>query len=211
MSVAAGLGHSAAIAADGRCGGGSRCGVLYMRGLQAIHLGLEPMGPIRARHYHRLLRAVIGRSFWERPGAQSVLRCWAYNGSAWVHLLLQPAAVSPVACSKVGFAQVTRLWSWGFGGYGQLGHGDQVDRPLPKLVRTLKGVRMAAIATGDHHSSAVCPMLLQRPLTACVAAAERRRIPVRVGKRLESAIRHCVLVLVPCRCGWAVGILRSDS
>jgi alpha-tubulin suppressor-like RCC1 family protein len=44
------------------------------------------------------------------------------------------------------------VYSFGHGGYGQLGHGDQEHQPTPKLIEGLRGVRVTAIAAGGYHS-----------------------------------------------------------
>ena len=48
------------------------------------------------------------------------------------------------------------LWSWGGGGEGQLGHGDEQDQPLPKKIEALAGQRtIIAVGAGYFHSLAV--------------------------------------------------------
>lgn len=44
------------------------------------------------------------------------------------------------------------VYSFGRGGYGQLGHGDNEDQSLPKKVEALAGIKVKAIAAGDHYS-----------------------------------------------------------
>ena len=46
------------------------------------------------------------------------------------------------------------VWSWGLGGFGKLGHGDQQDLLLPKKVEALAGQRVIAVSAGQHHSLA---------------------------------------------------------
>jgi alpha-tubulin suppressor-like RCC1 family protein len=46
-----------------------------------------------------------------------------------------------------------RVYSWGENECGQLGHGDELNRPLPTLVEGLEGVR--DITTAGQHSLAV--------------------------------------------------------
>jgi alpha-tubulin suppressor-like RCC1 family protein len=49
-----------------------------------------------------------------------------------------------------------RLYSFGFGGSGRLGHGaDTTDRPIPKLVDALVGVDVRMAAAGAAHSVAL--------------------------------------------------------
>jgi len=49
------------------------------------------------------------------------------------------------------------LRSWGWGGFGQLGHGDnqQQDQLLPKKVEALTGQRVVAVSAGAFHSLAL--------------------------------------------------------
>ena len=47
------------------------------------------------------------------------------------------------------------VWSWGRGGFGQLGHGDQQSQLLPKKVEALAGRRVIAVSAGEYHSLAL--------------------------------------------------------
>ena len=47
------------------------------------------------------------------------------------------------------------VWSWGYGGLGQLGHGDQQDQLLPKKVEALAGQSVIAVSAGAMHGLAV--------------------------------------------------------
>ena len=48
------------------------------------------------------------------------------------------------------------VWSWGWGGFGRLGHGDDEQRqPLPKKVEALIGQRVVAVSAGGLHSFAI--------------------------------------------------------
>mmetsp|Transcript_4294 Transcript_4294/g.9316 ORF Transcript_4294/g.9316 Transcript_4294/m.9316 type:complete len:473 (+) Transcript_4294:148-1566(+) len=48
-----------------------------------------------------------------------------------------------------------RLYTWGRNEKGQLGHGDLVQRNMPKVVEGLKGKFITAAAGGKHHSMVV--------------------------------------------------------
>ncbi|GMF10820.1 unnamed protein product [Phytophthora lilii] len=48
-----------------------------------------------------------------------------------------------------------RVYSWGIGDDGRLGHGDHDSRLVPTLVNSLKGTSVAAIACGGSHSGVV--------------------------------------------------------
>ena len=47
------------------------------------------------------------------------------------------------------------VWSWGGGGGGQLGHGDEQDEHLPKKIEALAGQRVIAASAGTKHSLAL--------------------------------------------------------
>ena len=48
-----------------------------------------------------------------------------------------------------------KLYSFGRGGSGALGHGDRAEQPTPRLVAALQGVRIMAVAAGESHSLAL--------------------------------------------------------
>ena len=47
------------------------------------------------------------------------------------------------------------VWSWGSGGRGRLGHGDEQHQLLPKKVEALAGQRVVAVSAGGEHSLAI--------------------------------------------------------
>ena len=47
------------------------------------------------------------------------------------------------------------VWSWGGGGWGRLGHGDQQNQLLPKKVEALAERHVVAVSAGGGHSLAV--------------------------------------------------------
>ncbi|KAI3990988.1 hypothetical protein MKX01_026172 [Papaver californicum] len=48
-----------------------------------------------------------------------------------------------------------QLYSWGWGDFGRLGHGNSSDLFTPQPIKTLGGVRIKQIACGDSHCLAV--------------------------------------------------------
>ena len=44
------------------------------------------------------------------------------------------------------------VWSWGGGGYGQLGHSDEQIKLLPKKIDAFAGQRVVAVSAGHEHS-----------------------------------------------------------
>jgi len=47
------------------------------------------------------------------------------------------------------------VWSWGFGGQGRLGHGDEEEQWQPKKVEAFDGQRVLAVVAGADHSLAL--------------------------------------------------------
>ena len=47
------------------------------------------------------------------------------------------------------------VWSWGWGGFGQLGHGDVQRQLLPKKVEAFASQCVVAVSAGVYHSLAV--------------------------------------------------------
>ena len=47
------------------------------------------------------------------------------------------------------------VWSWGYGAYGRLGHGDEQNQPLPKKVEAFAGQRIVAVSAEAMHSLAL--------------------------------------------------------
>ena len=50
-----------------------------------------------------------------------------------------------------------RIFSWGFGGYGRLGHNEPKDELVPRLIKVFEGINRGAvmIAAGSQFSFAV--------------------------------------------------------
>ena len=47
------------------------------------------------------------------------------------------------------------VWSWGNGGFGRLGHGDEQDQLLPVKVEALAGQRVVAVSAAGVHNLAL--------------------------------------------------------
>ena len=63
-------------------------------------------------------------------------------------------AVSAGTLHSLAITADDAVWSWGEGGHGQLGHGDQQIQLLPKKVEAFTGQRVVAVSSGDRHSIA---------------------------------------------------------
>ena len=64
-------------------------------------------------------------------------------------------AVSAGGSHSLALTADGAVWSWGRGGEGQLGHGDQQSQLLPKKVELLGGRRVVAVSAGSDHSLAL--------------------------------------------------------
>ena len=64
-------------------------------------------------------------------------------------------AVSAGAIHSIALTADGALWSWGGGGWGQLGHGGGQHHLLPKKVEALAGKRVVAVSAGAFHSIAI--------------------------------------------------------
>lgn len=77
--------------------------------------------------------------------------------------LLRVAPKAKIACALTGSvfagsiasAAPADLYTWGSSQYGQLGHGDQKDNPLPTLVSTFKGKDVVQVAAGSDTTAAI--------------------------------------------------------
>ena len=64
-------------------------------------------------------------------------------------------AVSAGREHSLAFTADGAVWSWGAGGDGRLGHGDQQNQLLPKKVEALAGRRVVAVSAGSNHSISI--------------------------------------------------------
>ena len=48
-----------------------------------------------------------------------------------------------------------KAFSWGYGGDGRLGHGDENDRLVPTLIENLKDIEVHDVICGELHSAAI--------------------------------------------------------
>ena len=45
-----------------------------------------------------------------------------------------------------------RVWTFGYGGYGRLGHGGNIHEMVPRMVESVVGVKVAHVAAGGSHT-----------------------------------------------------------
>ena len=71
---------------------------------------------------------------------------------------LQKEHVVSVVCGSghtVALTKQGRIWTWGRGDDGRLGHGDHGWKYIPRLVESLIPEIMRVISCGSYHSAAV--------------------------------------------------------
>jgi len=64
-------------------------------------------------------------------------------------------AVSAGGSHSLALTAGGAVWSWGSGGFGPLGHGDEQHQPLPKEVEAFAGQRVVTVSAGSKHSLAI--------------------------------------------------------
>jgi len=64
-------------------------------------------------------------------------------------------SVSAGGCHSLALTAGGRVWSWGFGSRGMLGHGNEQQQLLPKKVEAFDGQRVVAVSAGAQHSLAL--------------------------------------------------------
>ena len=64
-------------------------------------------------------------------------------------------AVSAGAYHSIAITPGGAVWSWGGGGYGKLGHGDEQAQWQPKKIEAFAGQHVVAVSAGGHHSLAL--------------------------------------------------------
>jgi len=64
-------------------------------------------------------------------------------------------AVSAGAAHSLALTADGAVWSWGWGYFGQLGHGDTQDQLLPEKVEGFTDQRAVAVSAGGGHSLAI--------------------------------------------------------
>eukprot|EP00929_Paragymnodinium_shiwhaense_P115768 TRINITY_DN8484_c0_g1_i2.p1 TRINITY_DN8484_c0_g1~~TRINITY_DN8484_c0_g1_i2.p1 ORF type:complete len:985 (-),score=268.41 TRINITY_DN8484_c0_g1_i2:149-3103(-) len=76
-------------------------------------------------------------------------------------LVETPAIFKDLACGGYHTLAIdleNRLWTWGQGMWGKLGHGDQRSMYEPKLVECMRHNYTVALAAGESHSSCLCSL-----------------------------------------------------
>jgi len=122
--------------------------------------GLERIVNVACGHGHTAAVCSVGKLWTFGDGEGGRLghgdHHWRPRPTLVTRLL--HARTSYVACGVAYTVAVTpsgALYSWGRGGHGRLGHGDEFDRLVPTAVAGLRGVDISSADCGIAHTAAV--------------------------------------------------------
>ena len=73
-----------------------------------------------------------------------------HNWKAWTFATSLACTNHTLAVDNNG-----KVWSWGKGENGKLGHGDDADRHKPEMIQGFAGVEIVKVACGESHSLAL--------------------------------------------------------
>ena len=68
---------------------------------------------------------------------------------------VRAVAISSAVSHSLVLAADGAVYTFGGGGLGKLGHGDESPVATPKRIEALRSVRVVAVAAGCHHSVAL--------------------------------------------------------
>jgi alpha-tubulin suppressor-like RCC1 family protein len=166
VSVAAGADHSLALNRFGTVFsfGENRCGQLGLGNTDNQHTphallamqGLRVVAVATGRYFSLVLSEAsgvfsFGRGEYGQLG-HGDLADWLTPQPITE---LQGMRLSAVACGAEHSLVVTsagRLYTFGEGSSGALGHGDRCSQPIPRMVEGLQGIHVTSVAVGGNHS-----------------------------------------------------------
>ena len=84
--------------------------------------------------------------------ARWFLEWWRVKVRKWFGL---QQVVVTLICSSEG-----RVWTFGRGKYGELGHASCANEMVPRIVEGLMGVEVVQVAAGDNHTVILVQMVV---------------------------------------------------
>jgi alpha-tubulin suppressor-like RCC1 family protein len=134
----------------------------------------SPPKRVEALRGVRMSSVAVGGRHVLALAEEGLVYAWGENierallGSPHVEKELLPKLVEALGGVRVGSIAAARgrsyavadtgeLWAWGCDckSYAPLGHGGQVDCPLPKPIQSLRGIKVDAVAAGLAHTLAL--------------------------------------------------------
>ena len=169
LAVSAGMSHSLALTADGALWSWGK-GAFGQLGHGDQQNQLLPK-KVEAFADQRILAVSVAVSYSLAITADGAVWSWGRGGFGRLgHGDLQDqllpkkieafadqrvVAVSAGGGHSLALAADGSVWSWGHGGEGRLGHGDDQNHLLPKKVEAIAGQRAIAVSAGSGHSIAI--------------------------------------------------------
>ncbi|XWS51109.1 hypothetical protein CRYUN_Cryun12cG0148300 [Craigia yunnanensis] len=94
---------------------------------------------------------IVGHGHLGSSGSSKLPTCVKGN--------IKNSRIEEIACGSYHIAvrsSDAKIYTWGKGANGQLGHGDNADRNIPTLVEALKNKQVKRVACGSNFTAAIC-------------------------------------------------------
>ena len=169
VSVSAGSGHSLALTAGGSVLSWGD-GLFRQLGHGDAHAQWQPK-KVEALAGQRVVAVSAGEKHSLALSIDGAVWSWGHGlygqlGHGNLQNQLLPKKVEALAGQRIvalsageqhsfALAADGAVWSWGHGGFGILGHGDQQSQLLPKKVEAFAGQRVVSVSAGEYHSIAL--------------------------------------------------------
>lgn len=185
--------------------------------------------PLETLSSHKICSVACGISFTLALTTKGYLFSWGFNGHGQLghgsgtkkhtptlvsslshHKVTQIACGSRHSMAVIKEREKTLCFSWGWGSYGQLGHGDEKTLYIPKFIEALKDEKITLIDCGFSHSLAMSRDgkiftwgdNLHGQL--CLGDKKQRFLPTEVKALKEKEIVHC------CCCRKHTGFITKE-
>ncbi|XVE54814.1 hypothetical protein DITRI_Ditri03aG0112800 [Diplodiscus trichospermus] len=94
---------------------------------------------------------IVGHGQIESSGSSKLPTC--------VKGIIRNSRIEEIACGSCHIAvrsSDAKVYTWGKGANGRLGHGDNADRNIPTLVESLKNKQVKRVVCGSNFTAAIC-------------------------------------------------------
>jgi len=86
-------------------------------------------------------------------GVASLIPFVYFGARVYVHVHMHVYGMGIIVC-VFPHIETGRVYTWGEGKFGRLGHGDEQNKSVPTLISSLASVKIAQVACGGFHSAA---------------------------------------------------------